>query len=823
MGEEKGCMGRLRASRLACGVAVGWLLVLGGCGGHTSVPTSPVPARVTLNPGGATSVQLGNTVRFSASAVNSSNSNINVAFTFQSSDTSILNFAPGGQACAGRFDPTFISCIPAGSGAVQVTATADGVVSPPTLVFVHPPIDNIVVTQVPPSPPYVTPVPCISQGQTMTLQATAYSQGVDVTPSVGPFTWSVANPSVVTVTPIVTNLNYGVATNQATATAAVPGFTQIFANATNVSSSAFQQFTNNNGPVWNFFETCPVQTITLQLGSAGSQQSGQTIFVTSKGKSQAVTAIVYDVIGNLVAKPSLTWTSSQPAAVSAPASCTTSLTCTVNTAGPGAGIVTASCTPPSCNVGFPLIPENLPASTAALYIPVPVYAATAISGLVNGAVSGTGVIASSLDCTSNFNCSVALYDVSTSANLPGNPLIVPTPPNSLAFDAAGDKGFVGSNFGAFTINPSNIGTASSPFGGLGTITGKILAVSLNGQLAIFSDTVHAPNQVYIVNTVNASSPSISEFAISGAVAAAFSPDNLKAYIVACVPGPVACSGSTGNTVFVYSTLQSMQTIPLTAPASAVAFSSTGAFAFVTGGSTTSLVTAFNTCNNALSTDKNGVPLVINNPLPEVPSFLQVLPAAGAPPPVVQVLLYPVPNATGLDVLIALDHTGIDLIATDATVLGSGQPPIPGPSCPQYIEQAVNLSPTPPNPSFPPQHIDFGLGTFHPISFFVSPDGSKAYVVTTDFSSILVFDFNTGSLSSSIPLHGNAIPVSASFTVDGTLLYVAANDGTLHLVNTLSAADVQQISFPNLPDVNNPYCQYGATTIDCNLNLVVVKP
>lgn len=817
-------MGSSRASRLASGVAVGCLLVLGGCGGHTVVSKSAIPARVTLNPGGSTSLQLGNTLRFSASAVNSSNANINVAFTFQSSDTSILNFAAGGQACAGRYDATFSVCNPAASGAVQVTATADGVVSPPTLVFVHPPIDNIVVTEVPPSPPYLTPVPCISQGQTMTLQATAYSQGVDVTPSVGPFSWQAASPSVVTITPIVSNPTYGVATNEATATAASPGFTQIFASATNVSSSAFQQFTNNNGPVWNFFETCPVQTITLQLGSAGSQQSGQTIFVASKGKSQAVTAIVYDVIGNLVAKPSLTWTSSQPASVSAPASCTTSLTCTVSTAGPGAGIVTASCAPPSCNIGFPLIPENLPPSTAALYTPVPVYAATAISGVVNGAVTTTGVIASSVDCTSNFDCSVAFYNVSTSSNLPGTPVFLPTQPNSLAFDPAGDRAYVGSNFGAFTINTANIGTASNPFGGLGTITGRVLAVSSNGQQAVFSDTVHTPNQIYVVNAVNASSPTISDFAISGAVAAAFSPEGLKGYILACVPGPVACSSTTGNTIFVYSTLQSMQIIPLTSPAGAVTFSSTGAFAFVTGGSIGSSVTTFNTCDNSLSTPpppNPPNPFVIN--LQSPPLFLQVLPAASAPPPVVQTLLTPVPNATGLDVLVALDSTGIDLIATDATVLGSGQPPIPSPSCPQYIEQAVNLSPTPPNPTFPPQHIDFGLGTFHPISFFVFPDGSKVYVVTTDFSSILVYDFNTNSLSGSIPLQGGAIPVSASFTVDGTLIYVGGNDGMLHLVNTLSAADVKQISFPNLPDVNNPYCAFGAATIDCTLDLVAVKP
>jgi WD40 repeat protein len=378
---------------------------------------------------------------------------------------------------------------------------------------------------------------------------------------------------------------------------------------------------------------------------------------------------------------------------------------------------------------------------------------------------------------------------------------------------------MGSNFGAFSVNPANFGSASNPFGGLGTFTGQILAVSSNGQLAVFSDTVHIPNQVFITNAANASSPTVSSFTISGAVAAAFSPDALKAYIVACVPGTVPCSGSTGNTIFVYSTLQSMQTIPLTAAASGVAFSSSGAFVFVTGGSAASLVTTFNTCNNALSTGPALNPLLINNVPP--PLFLRVLPAASAPPPVVAALITPDENAPGLDVLVALDKTGIDLIATDTIVPGFGYPPTSTPPCPQFIEQAVN--PEPPHTTFPPQHFDFGVGTFNPISFFVSPDGTRAYVVTTNFSSILVFDFNTGSLSGSIPLANNAIPVSASFTEDGTLIYVAANDGTLHEINTVSATDVQEISFPNLPNVNNPFCGFGATTITCTLDLVSVKP
>ena len=140
-------MGRLSASRkiVVCGLALGLLSVLTGCGGHTPVPTSPFPAKVTLAPAAAQSVQMGATIHFLASAVNSSNTNLNIPFTFQSSDTSLLNFAPGGTACAGVWSNSFSVCNAVNSGLVQVTATADGIVSPPTYIFIHPPVDSIVV------------------------------------------------------------------------------------------------------------------------------------------------------------------------------------------------------------------------------------------------------------------------------------------------------------------------------------------------------------------------------------------------------------------------------------------------------------------------------------------------------------------------------------------------------------------------------------------------------------------------------------------------------------------------------------------------------
>jgi len=59
---------------------------------------------------------------------------------------------------------------------------------------------------------------------------------------------------------------------------------------------------------------------------------------------------------------------------------------------------------------------------------------------------------------------------------------------------------MGSDFGALLINPSNFGTSNSPYTGLSTVTGKVLASSNNGGAAVFSDTLHTPNQVYIFNS-----------------------------------------------------------------------------------------------------------------------------------------------------------------------------------------------------------------------------------------------------------------------------------------------------------------------------------
>jgi hypothetical protein len=840
---RSGCMDRFRSKTLQLAVVLlctGGILGISGCGKGTKAGPPLFPGRVNLTPSTNTSVELGATFAFTASAQTTTGTNLATGITFSSSDTSILNVAPNGVACAGHWDVAFTTCTPGGTGLSLVTASALGESSVPTYVFVHPPIDSVTVTGILLDGVPVQE-PCLSQGQSMTLEAHAFSQGSDVTASVGPFTFSAQNPSVVNLVGVV-NTAYNFVTNQTTAIALTPGMTQISASASGVSSSSFHQpqYSNSQGtsPALDFFETCPIQSISLEVGLPGSQQTGQTTFVASSSQSntQTVTAVLTDIMGNtslpntnngiILNKVPLTWSASQPAVVGVGAAgCLQS--CPIKTPLSGSGTVTASCSPPSCNIGFPLVPASLstPAAIAACtqffhaqfpqlnscqqLIPAPVYADTAVSGLVTGGPAGTSLLATSTGCAHlpTTTCSTSIYSLSTAKATPGPENPLPTSPNSLLFDLAGDKAFMGSDFGALIINPANFGTSSSPFTGLGTVTGKVLATSSDGTTAVFSDTLHTPNQVYIVNAAAANSLSASALNISQAVAAAFSPDGLKAFLF----------GNGGSSLYVFSPLQALQgPIALAGPANTntVAFSPNSAFAFVAeaaaNGSPANL-TAFNTCNNQVAAspksnlNPNPVPAILA--LPANPLFMKVLP--GTHLEGTDSSGYAIPD--GLHVLI-LDATGFDILTSAIS------PPASGTLCPQALTFISG------NPSSLAQRIELGQGTLQPINFFVSGDGSLLYVVANGHASILVYNFAAGAVTSGIELMGNATPLSADISADAGTIVVAASDGLLHEISTgLGGSDQVQLSFPNLPDYLNPFCAYTTTQNPCNLNLVAARP
>jgi hypothetical protein len=852
MGELRYFVGKFAAVAALIGLP---LLMLTACGGHKPAGASPFPAKITLAPALSASMQLGSVLTFTAIAQNGANANINPTFSYSVTPTSppgILEIAPNGTACAGSWNAPYYSvCTPAGIGVVQVVATALGATSPPTTVFVHAPIDEIEVSVVPPvnSPPAAcatqTALPaacqipfntgncstingvltcgCLSTNQQETLQAKAFSQGTDITSSVGPFTWTQANQNVVTVTPITTS-STNVPTNQATVVSNTPGATQLVASASGVSSQPY------------IAETCPVQCIALSMTQNGSVNPDQISFSTTKGSAETIAATAVDIQGCIVPKPALTWTSSAPAAMvagglatggtgttgtgtgtpggtgSAGTGCVAGSTCTIATNQPGVAAITASCTPPTCNIGFPLTDTTLPA----LYLPEPVYPVTAISGLVTGATTSTNVLASSQDCYSTSLCNVAIFNISTAKNIAGSPTLMPTPPNSLMFDPAGDKAYAGSEYGAELITVSNLGTSNSPFTllpapetQLGVVTGKVIAVSPNGGLAVFSDTVNTPNQVYVVNN-SSSAPNTTPWNINSATTATFSPDNSKAFIL----------GNGGNTLYVYSVLQALQTYPLTAPANAVTFSSAGTFAMLAGGNSTGGIDVLNTCNNGPATMTGGGAFSITG-LNATPLFLKMVPAGNVPTggPISQVLTTvpgsnpPVPLY--IDFFYGVDNSGIDIIATETTTPLSLSPT--SPLCPlQTIALATNKITSLP---FTPVYINLQHGTFHPIKVFISPDSTQIYIVTSDQG---ILDYNLSSQSlTAIPLSNNAAPVDADMTVDGTLIYVAGTDGVLHYVNTQLMADQPNpVTFTQLPNSSNDFC---TLSYSCSLDLVAVKP
>ena len=812
-------MGSLRfGSSASVLVAILLLLFVGGCGGSKRPGPSPFPAKITLTPSPSYSIQVGSILQLTATAQNGTNSNITPVFTYASSNPGVLDVAPNGGACAGTWDaPLYSKCTPAATGTAQVTASALGATSAPTLFFVHPPVESIQISVVPPvSPPPAAcpnqtalpaacniafntnvcqpnqPCACLSANQSETLEARAFSQGVDITSSVGPFTWNAVNLGVVKITPII-DPSITLATNQISIVPTTPGQTQIVASASGISS-----------PPFPFVESCPVACIDLEVGPSGSQLTGATSFLVNKGTAETITATAVDVQGCIVPKPSLTWVSSAPAALSVGSGCSAGSTCSVTTSQPGAASITASCTPPTCNIGFPLNPAGyVPPS---LFIPKPVYPVTAISGQVTGATSSSNALITSQDCRTDQTCSVAMYNVSTTSNLSGGASQLPTPPNSLLFDPAGDKAYVGSDFGAVSVNPANVGGASSAFTflpapgtPLGLITGKVLAVSPNGNQAVFSDVVSTPNRVYVSTSTSGATPS-STLDISDAVAAAFSPDGLKAFIL----------GNGGNTLYSYSALQPLQVLSpnnLPTAANAIVFSSTGSFALLAGGGTPGNLAVYNTCDNSQPPLPLSAGAIVTPPL-----FLKMVPAGDVPAG--NPIIFgnpPVTLATaGLDFFYGVDNTGIDIIATTST------PAAPGTLCPQQVTLAAIANTT---STFSPIHINIGQGTFTPINFFLSPDSTQAYIVTRDFG-VLIYNFNTHS-TARIPLVNNAVPLSADITVDGSLLYVAGSDGLVHVLNTALGVDEQPpISFNPLPNSPNSFCYTGT---NCAPNIVAVKP
>lgn len=751
-------MGRLVSTGLAIAIFLGLALGLTGCAGTSPTHTTnyPVPAIITLTPANQTSIEIGGIVNFSASPRNARGSALTEPVKFETSDASIFTIAANGRGCAGTWNslssPTV--CTPGSPGVAQVWATFRGVSSAPTMVYVHQHIDKVTISQV--ISVNTLNNPCLSVGQTADYAPHAYNQGVDITSSVGTVSWQTTNSTVSSITPVTDSQPIaGLVTGDARVTARVPGVTSIYAAISGINSVPVQVI------------TCPVQSITLEL----NHTNATSITIPSSGSAD-ITPTVLDTLGNTITGSFLSFNSSSSAAV------TVSSTGSVSGRTSGAGaFITASCAPPSCNIGI------LPT--------LPVYASggihIAVSPSQSTSTSTAGVWVTTKDCDNATGCTTSVVPIKTPDFSVGDGATLPSTPNSFVFSPAGNRAYLGTDSGALgtrglmVFAPGATGAVAQ----YAMAPGKVLAVSSDGNRAIISDTADTPNHVYIF-TCGASSgtgsgsggcqsPSAVTLNITGATSAAFSPDGMKAFIVS--------NAGSASTLYVYSTLDALETIPLSssAPANDVAFLPAGSFGYIAGGAASG-VSVVATCHDVASP---GVATVATSGTP--------------------LMIRPLPDGK----FMVLDPPNIDFIS--AQISGSGgctySRPYPGSSGAPFIPGTLAVSNA-------VTSTGLGLGNFTPSQLIVSPDASTAYITIATQSHVVVFDV-LNKISTGIPLVGGATPLSASLSANGALLFVGASDGTVHVLDTTLGNDVHQVSFPtNL-------CPKSSTP--CSPNLIATAP
>jgi hypothetical protein len=787
-------MGRFTSGAALAGITLGCMF-LGSCssGSPTHVVANEVPQNVSLAPSPNISLEVGKTTVLTATAKNGAGTTLTETFAFQSSNPSVVTLANNGTACAGTWDSvvTPVVCTPGSTGSAQVVATAQGVSSPPVTIFVHQHITNIVVSKSPIQPPTLSSR-CFSKGapsgpESALYQAFAFNGNTDITASVGPFSWQTVTVTGQTTAAVSLSAlaasstqcllgQQGQCLNQEKATANSPGTSFFFATTGGTNSQPLQ------------FTTCPVQSISIgELGNPA------TSFSVNPGASVTLNGTVTDILGMPLTGVPLTWSSSNPSSVKVTGATSTVFASvgTVTASGPGAAAITASCTPPTCNGG--IAPS------------MPVYPTQAISFQVSASSSPANptLYVTSTACnppanSANQSCTTRVVPVTRASAAavfaPGTPIVLPFAPNSFIFDPQGANGYLGVNTLAFGTQAAMVlsGTTVSQ---IANVAGTVLTTSPDGSSAIFSDTADSPNRVFICQSCSSTtSHSAATFLINSATAAAFSTESFAGGFKAYVVSGESCPGSgLPGCLLVFSKVDAAKLVPLNASATDAAFIGNGSLGYIAGGDP--LGAAFlPTCDDPAAAGSIGsiaLPSQMIRALPDGQSALGL-------------------NATAVQTV-------------RAQISGAAAVEVPGCPAPRGFLTITNAV----GPA-----VSLGVSSFTPTQFFLSPDGSTAYVLGQTGSGasiarlpfIIAVNLNSKT-ASNISLFGNAIPLSASISPAGDLLFVGASDGAVHVVDTANQADTQQVTFP-FPQSSlcvgpgNPATQPPVT---CNPDLVVVKP
>ena len=788
-----GCMFRCRPVFLAI-PPLALILTLSGCLGGSSPNSGGGIKSISLSPSGNYSIEVGATLIFTASALDSNNKPVigtDIQFLVSGPPGSTtpppLSITSTGAACAGTWDATQSLCSPGNPGVAIVTALANGVSSTAqATVYVHNHIASLQLSQAQTQPPIYD---CFSQGQTWLYKATAFdSNGADITATIGQLTWNLTNSGVITTNTSPSQPN-PLPLNQVQITAATPGVTNLFATSTGATS--------NSMPI----TTCLVRSIRLQV--SGTTASSVSV---SSGGSAALQATVFDTLGAVVARPPLTWITSNPEAASFGSAATTSGSNSLTAHSiSGSAVVSAACVPPACNIGVlpninvPTItppyseqdPTAMPAYVFASDGPVSpsdnlqAYGALSVAVTNSSTTAATyNVWAATDQCGGTTNgCSSVMFSVTVPLTTGNNPIgtVVPVPrtPNSMMFNHQ-SRIYMGSDQGLMYYDAGGTGTSVAVVSPVSTpcnvaLCGKVLTVSNDGKLVVVADTVSATPQAYIYNASSNGGAATDLVLPAVATAAAFSPDQSKIFLL-----------TQNGEMFVDSTVNALGSVSLpsqVALGAGVAFSADGSFAYVAGSSgSTGAVAAYSTC--ALS----GAPstlLPLSNPNDKNPVTTLGVPYKILPSPVVGHDDQTDPNLLTQNIYV-FEPPNIEVLTAqfNQNVL----PPLKQPT--QYQCNVPTLD-------------NFGVtgkytlngGNFTPVYANLVNNGSDLVAVARFIPSVYIF--SNGS-TRTIPLQSSYDPRWASASDDGSFVFVAACDqypnnnpnnpcsvGSLHIVDTIN--------------------------------------
>ena len=282
--------------------------------------------------------------------------------------------------------------------------------------------------------------------------------------------------------------------------------------------------------------------------------------------------------------------------------------------------------------------------------------------------------------------------------------------------------------------------------------------------------------------------------------------------------------STG-TMYVYSTVDPLSSVPIAASVSDLAFSADGSFAYVAGHPTGSTISAYSTCSsNGAPTKFLGSGAASATPLKIYP--FQSVPANGpslvsnggandGQPSLVQNIVALEPPS--IEILTA--HYTQQPTKTDAADDTKTTCDLPAVSNPLVSKVAS---------------FNLGQGNFVPIFSQLVNDDNEFIVVAQNLPAVFVVNVNNGT-TSSVPLLNSASPLAAAASTDGSQVFVAACDqydqsttpptcavGSIHVVSTVGGGDALQVQYVN--NGNRNMCNNGGNPVpQCLPNMVAIKP